>query len=606
MINTTNSKNVFAKTAAAIAVLGLIAFSFVAFAPQAGAQTAVPRYTFTRDLYLGWGGAVVLALQTGLRARGSATPAGPTTYFGAQTRAAVAAYQAANGIQPTAGYFGPITRAHVNQDAVVVVPTPTPDDDDDNDNDSLSGGEADLNDFELVREESSGNEGEEEVEVFTAEFDVDDGDVRIERMEITASSTDDDLDQDPWDYFDRIVLFDADGDELTDMDVDDRDEWDEAADEQYVLTITGLDYVVDEGDMAAITAAFDIAGSIDTADQSQEFAFWIEDRGIRAVDAEGIQQYIGNDNETVTFGFDEEQTGDLNISSSDEDPNASILVGDEDDESDEYTVFVFDIENEEDADALITDLVIDATTGSGDADDVIRSATLMADGDEFDGDINGSTIDFDDIDVEIAGDDEMTFELMVTLVRDPANTTISFEIDETDVEAEGLDSGDDSDVSGSAESETHTIALTGIAVEGVSTSQTVVTPGDSAANTYGTYTIRFDVEAIDEDAYIATTSADSGTVGVTYDINGSTFTAENETSFLSSTADSVNGFYVVDEGDTETFTLTVTLNPADAGTFSVELDTIRFNDAASFSGSTVFSVDSGNPDFETDPMYIAD
>lgn len=603
MTYTTSSKNTFAKVAAAIAVLGLIAFSFAAFTPQAGAQTVT--YTFTRDLTIGSTGADVQALQTWLMSRGYSIPAGPTTYFGTQTRAAVAAYQAANGISPAVGYFGPITRAHVNQ-AVVVTPPPNPPptDDDDDDDDSLSGGEADLSDFELISEESTGNEGEEEVAVFTAEFDVDDGDARIERMEITASSTDDDLSQNPWDYFDRVVLTDADGDELADMDVDDRDAWDEEDDDQYVLTLTGLDYVVDEGDRAAITVAFDIAGSIDTDDQTQEFDFWIEDEGIRATDAEGIQQYIGDDSDTVSFGFDEEETGDLTISSSNEDPDASILVADEDDESDEYTVFVFDIENEEDADALITDLTINATTGSGDADDVLRSATLMVDGEEYDADITGSTLEFEDIDVEIAGDDEMSFELMVTLVRDAANTSITFDIDELDVEAEGLDSGDESDVGGSAESATHTIALTGIAVEAVSTSQTVVTPGDSAASTYGTYTIRFDVEALDDDAYIATTSADTGTVGVTYDINGSTF-AGTETTFLSSTADTENGFYVINEGDTETFTLTVTLDPSTAGTFSVELDTIRFNDAASFTGSNVFTVDSGNQDFETDPIFIA-
>lgn len=605
MTHTTSTK-AFAKIASLIAIAALVVASFAVFAP-AQAQTTSVAYTFTRDLTIGSTGADVTALQTWLISRGYSIPAGATGYFGTQTQAAVSAYQAANGIYPTAGYFGPITRAHVNQGVVVNPPSDDDDDDtDDSDSGGLSGGEANLTDFDLVREESTGNEGETEVEVFTAEFDVDDGDVRIERMEITASSTDDSLDQDPWDYFDRVILFDADGDEIGDLDVDDRDEWDEAADEQYVLTLTGLDYVVDEGDRAAITVAFDIAGSIDTADQAQEFAFWIEDDGIRAVDAEGIQQYTGDDNDTVTFGFDEEATGDLNITSNSDDPDASILVADENDESDEYTVFVFDIENDEDADALLTDLTIDVTTGAGDADDIIRTATLIADGDEFDGDISAGAIDFEDMDLEIAGDDEMTFELAITLARNPATTTLAFDIDAADVQAEGVESGDDSDVDGSAGSETHTIAFTGIAVEGVSTSQMVVTPGDSASSTYGTYTIRFDVTALDEDAFIATTTDTSGTVGVTYNINGSTFTAETESAVLTSTADLESGFYQVDEGDTETFTLTVTLNPADAGTYSVELESIRFNETASFTGSTVFSVDNGNQDFETDPLYIAD
>lgn len=609
MIQTTH--NAFAKFAAVIAAVGLVAASFALVAPGARAQTTTTAvYTFTRDLTIGATGADVTALQNWLIQRGYSIPAGATGYFGTQTQGAVSAYQAANGIYPTAGYFGPITRAHINQ--AVVVPTPTPDDDDDdadddsNDDGDLSGGEASLTDFELTREESTGNEGEAEVEVFTAEFDVEDGDIRVERMEIMASSTDDSLSQNPWDYFDRVVLFDADGDEIGDMDVDDRDMWDEEDDDQYVLTLTDLDYVVNEDDRAEITVAFDIADSIETDDLDQEFTFWVEDEGIRGIDAEDIQQYIGDDNETVTFGFGEEETGDLTIQSSDEDPNNSILVADADEESEDYTVFVFDIENEEDVETLITDLTVGVTTGSGDADDVLRSATLMIDGDEFDGDISASAIEFEDIDFEMGGEETITAELMVTLVRNAANTTLVFDVEAADIEAEGLDSGDESDVGGSAESATHTIALTGIAVEADSTSQAVVTPGSDAGATYGTYSIRFDVTALEDDAYIATTTSESGTVGVTYDINGSTFTAESQSAVLTSTAETSSGFFVVDEGETETFTLTVTLNPATAGTFSVELDTIRFNDEASFTGSAVYTVDGSDQDYETDPIYIAD
>jgi hypothetical protein len=625
MTHTTN--NAFARIAAVVAGVGLVAASMGAFVP-AHAQTASPSQiaalqaqinallaqlaalqgtsasvTFTRDLTIGSTGADVTALQNWLISKGYSIPAGATGYFGAQTQAALARYQAANAITPAAGYFGPITRTHINSMGTPV--PPTPDDDDDNDGE-LEGGEADLSDFELRREESTGNEGEGEVEVFTAEFDVEDGDVRVERMEIMASATDDDMSQDPWDYFDRVVLFDAEGDEIADMDVDDRDAWDEEGDEEYVLDLTGLDYVVREGDRAEITVAFDIADTIDSDDLGQDFVFWIEDDGIRATDAEGIQQYIGDDSETVTFGFGEEETGDLTIRSSDEDPDSSILVSDEDDESEEFSVFAFEIENEEDVDTLLTDLTIDVTTGSGDADDYLRRATLVLDGDEFDGDIGASSIEFEDLDFELAGDEMVTAELMVTLVRNAANTSISFDVDAADLEAEGLDSGDESEVGGGASSETHTIGRTGTAVEGISTSQMVVTPGSSASATYGSYTIRFEVTALEDDAFIEATADTSGTVGVTYDINGSTFTAEAQSAVLTSSADRQGNFYRVDEGDTETFTLTVTLNPADAGTFSVELDTIRFNDEASFTDSIVFDVDSGNPDFETDPIYIAD
>jgi peptidoglycan hydrolase-like protein with peptidoglycan-binding domain len=73
-----------------------------------------------RDLELGMTGNDVLLLQKLLNANGfilAASGAGAsgseTTYFGALTQAALAKYQAAHGISPAAGYFGPITRAEI-------------------------------------------------------------------------------------------------------------------------------------------------------------------------------------------------------------------------------------------------------------------------------------------------------------------------------------------------------------------------------------------------------------------------------------------------------------------------------------------------------------
>lgn len=74
---------------------------------------------FLRDLTLGSQGADVVALQAFLIAedKGSKADAlagaGATGYFGAMTQAALIEYQAASGINPTSGYFGPLTRAHI-------------------------------------------------------------------------------------------------------------------------------------------------------------------------------------------------------------------------------------------------------------------------------------------------------------------------------------------------------------------------------------------------------------------------------------------------------------------------------------------------------------
>lgn len=114
---------------------------------------------------------------------------------------------------------------------------------------------------------------------------------------------------------------------------------------------------------------------------------------------------------------------------------------------------------------------------------------------------------------------------------------------------------------------------------------------------------KFKVTGVEEDAYIASTSAATGTPGVLFDIEGSEF-AGNASAALSSTARMENGFYLVREGRTETFTLTIALDPDTAGTYLVRLDSIRFNDVADLSGSTTYSV-SNDSEFRTDPVYIA-
>ena len=78
-------------------------------------------YNFTIDLSVGSTGEDVRQLQIFLNTNGyiiaesgAGSPGQETTYFGELTRQALAQYQQTYGITPAAGYFGPVTRAHVN------------------------------------------------------------------------------------------------------------------------------------------------------------------------------------------------------------------------------------------------------------------------------------------------------------------------------------------------------------------------------------------------------------------------------------------------------------------------------------------------------------
>lgn len=78
--------------------------------------------TFSRSLTVGSTGVDVMALQkflntnaaTMVSSSGAGSPGLESSYFGPATKAAVMKFQAANGISPVAGYFGPLTMAKVN------------------------------------------------------------------------------------------------------------------------------------------------------------------------------------------------------------------------------------------------------------------------------------------------------------------------------------------------------------------------------------------------------------------------------------------------------------------------------------------------------------
>ncbi|HQT82718.1 MAG TPA: peptidoglycan-binding domain-containing protein, partial [Candidatus Paceibacterota bacterium] len=97
-------------------------------APATAAQGQVlgaAVYNFAKNLGVGSRGADVTALQQYLLDNGFSIPAGATGYYGAQTRAAVIAFQKAHGIEQ-AGVVGPQTRAELNKGVVATTPETTP------------------------------------------------------------------------------------------------------------------------------------------------------------------------------------------------------------------------------------------------------------------------------------------------------------------------------------------------------------------------------------------------------------------------------------------------------------------------------------------------
>ena len=585
-------------------------------------STTASGYTWTRDLKTGATGADVKELQKFLNSdpdtRVAATGAGSagmeTETFGPATAAAVSKFQMkyradiltpAGLVNPT-GFFGPSTRAKANALNTV---TTTPDDtnEPDDTNKELSG-EATLDTFELEDGESTLDEGDEDAEIGVATVEFTDGDASISRLDVTLVS--DDTSANPWDAFDTLSLW-VDGEKVADVDASDKDAYlDEDTGE---LRFTGLDIVAMEDESLDITIAATIQNNLDT----EELSNWtLTATAMRYFDADGVAttdtDTDGIDSDTSEFeiqpaGTDEEL--DLSLSSSN--PDATDIVVDTDVDTNDVTIMSADIEAK-DGDIDLNKVIVKIDTTNGTATSTIDEVRVKIDGQTFKAEAIGTEADyatangsgtgitegksemaaattsvwylFDiDGDVTINEDDTVTMDVIVDLndtddgSRYPNGTTIKASVTSVErglIDAEGADDLTSGQLSGSAVGKTHTLVAEGIVVPVDGFSSEVDTLGTN--DTIGEFTIEFDVTAVEGDFYI-TDNAASTTVadGVKYSVTGG---AAVISASLTSTGDEdTDGVFTVREGETETFTLVVTVDPTSTGTFRVSLDEVWFS-----------------------------
>ena len=306
------------------------------------------------------------------------------------------------------------------------------------------------------------------------------------------------------------------------------------------------------------------------------------------------------------------QSATIRLDESQENPDSSHLLVEEQDESEEYTVFVAEIENASDEDILVEQITVDTTiSGTVTTDRVIQTAILRVDGEVVETSgieaKNDGNIVFKDLELYIDSDDSEEVELEVifkeTTGNYPAGTTVRFDIAPADVIAEDENTGAAipvSKITGTAVSNVHTLSLMGVYVEPISTSASLsATSGDA----YGTYTIKFDVTADGQDIFIPTAVSTSTASGVSFAIEGSPLFMGTQSMVLTSTGKVSGKYFAVEDGDTEMFTLTVTANPSQSGSYKVRLKEVRFADAAK---APTESIELSGPDFVTDALQYTE
>jgi hypothetical protein len=613
-------------------------------------------FTWTRDLSSGSTGADVKALQQFLNAnadtRVAATGAGSmgmeTETFGPATAAAVSKFQVmhradvltpAGLVNPT-GYFGPGTRAKANALCVTASTDDSDDSEDSDDSDDTESGdlsgEASLD--ALTIDSASDDEIEEgaedaEIAMLTVEFA--DGDAEISRIDAQLIGSGDE--QNPWDTFETISLW-VDGDMVAEFDASDEDEYlDEDTGE---IRFSGLDVVAMEDEEVEITIAATVQSSVDGTDDGE--AWTVEVNALRFFDADGVAT---TEDSGLEFGnqesFTVEEAGaedELIVKTSSSDPDATTLQVEDDAKSDWYTIFAFDLDTDDSVNDISIDelgLIIDVASSSAAADDMtyaelVDDVELVVDGVTIDdlvvsgGAATSTSGNFDasrllrfdvDGDVVIEAGERVKAELKVrfsslALISDEG-TTIRARVTGGNVAAivaEGADDLGTSQLSGSATGDTHTLRTSGAIFEVTEVSETLKANGDgSTADDEGVFEIEFEVTAFESDIYIDDTSERDTTesnFGVNYLllVGGTATTAGTAVGTLDSDAELDGGRYLVEEGSTETFTLTVEYDPNVTGSFKLQLYSVNFNDTNADADTQQVALP--DEDFQTDSLTI--
>jgi hypothetical protein len=603
--------NTIAKVAAVVAGLGLVAMSFVAAAPAKAADM------FTMDLTVGSMGADVTALQTWLIAQGYSIPAGATGYFGMQTKAAVAAYQAAKGIVPAVGYFGPKTRASVNAGAGGVGPVVG--------NGELKGGEASINvEGNLGDVESDLNEGDEE-NILGVELEAEDGDISIERVDVdidlsdAASGESSNLD----DYVTEVAIM-LDGKKLGSLDVDEADEDDDV----FSFRFTGLKGIIREDDTAELYVVATAVDNIDSDDTAVVLTVDVPADGIRAVDGTGISEtYVtAGEVDAESFSIEEAEVGDLDLTEGEDNPEASVVSVDDEDDTDEVTILEFDLEAN-DSGVVITDLPVGLVTSENEGvDGPVKRVMLVMDGETLDTvsipASAGTSYQalFEDIDVELDENDTATFQVVVDLNDTDVTTfatgttlyaTTTGSNAAWDVED---DQGEEVTPDGSVTGELMTFHEDTVEAELVSaTASRIFTADDAGEADQAQFKIKFDVTALGEDMYIDRTVTGGQLDGVGAAGSGFQWATTSDSTTGTSTSASISAadsdssdtttLYKINEGDTRTFTLTVTATASQDGYVGVQLTGINWTTTAGDSAAPNFYT-SHLEDFKTDLEFV--
>lgn len=432
---------------------------------QGGASACA---SFTQDLTVGSTGSQVVALQQMLVAKGYLTmPAGTAYgYFGSLTKAGVARWQAANGVSPAAGYWGPKSRAAANVCAAGAPGTTT--------GGTTVGGtagasagittpgaEGTLTVTAAPVSSSTFYEGESNATIQAFKAKATGSDLSIQRVKVDLGSNSDVY----LSALSKVQLVDDAGKVLASADMNSSNVVKNSAG-QHEVTLSGFSSIVSKGTERTYRIQADVRSSVDT-DARTSYTIRLAANGVRAVDGAGIDLYspvnATDVSRSITIAASLAKSATLAVSTNSANPQTREMVaagGASNNEADKVALLVFDIRAEKDA-VKITDLKNFSVTRSGGS--ATASTTYLFEGSGTGGAqlgsaaVSGSTADFTNLSYVIPANTTRTFTLAADIRSAGATqTTIdaSFTGNATNVVGERQTDGKlvtGSSVSGSAD-----------------------------------------------------------------------------------------------------------------------------------------------------------